>query len=110
MKQRFEREAQTIAGLNHPHICTLFDVGRYGDTDFLVMEYLEVDAVVLPHVIQRADEWMIQAGNSACLALEPLPRIRSGSRMIFKATVRPRRVSTALYTSPMPPAPMHVRT
>ena len=41
MKQRFEREAQTIAGLNHPNICTLFDVGRQGDTDFLVMEYLE---------------------------------------------------------------------
>jgi eukaryotic-like serine/threonine-protein kinase len=41
MKQRFEREAQTIAALNHPHICTLFDVGRQSDTDFLVMEYLE---------------------------------------------------------------------
>jgi serine/threonine protein kinase len=41
MKQRFDREAQTIAGLNHPNICTLFDVGREGETDFLVMEYLE---------------------------------------------------------------------
>ena len=41
MKQRFDREAQTIAGLNHPNICTLYDVGRQGDVDFLVMEYLE---------------------------------------------------------------------
>src|SRR5262249_33456197 len=41
MKQRFDREAQVIAGLNHPHICTLYDVGRQNDTDFLVMEYLE---------------------------------------------------------------------
>lgn len=41
MKQRFEREAQTIAGLNHPNICTLYDVGRQDGTDFLVMEYLE---------------------------------------------------------------------
>src|SRR5213078_426942 len=41
MKQRFEREAQTIAALNHPNICTLHDIGREGDSDFLVMEYLE---------------------------------------------------------------------
>src|ERR1700686_3240862 len=41
MRQRFEREAKTIAGLNHPHICTLYDVGRQDGTDFLVMEYIE---------------------------------------------------------------------
>jgi Tol biopolymer transport system component len=41
MKQRFEREAQTIAALNHAHICTLYDVGKQGGVDFLVMEYLE---------------------------------------------------------------------
>lgn len=40
-RTRFEREAKTIAGLNHPHICVLHDLGRDGDTDFLVMEYLE---------------------------------------------------------------------
>jgi Tol biopolymer transport system component len=41
MKQRFEREAQTIASLNHPNICTLYDVGRQEGSDFLVMEYLD---------------------------------------------------------------------
>jgi Tol biopolymer transport system component len=41
MKQRFEREAQTIAGLNHPNICTLHDVGEQDGTNFLVMEYVE---------------------------------------------------------------------
>jgi Tol biopolymer transport system component len=40
-RHRFEREAQTIAALNHPNICTLYDVGRQGDIEFLVMEYLE---------------------------------------------------------------------
>ena len=40
-KSRFEREAKTISSLNHPHICTLHDVSREGDVDFLVMEYLE---------------------------------------------------------------------
>ena len=38
---RLEREAKAIAALNHPNICTLFDVGREGDTDYLVMELVE---------------------------------------------------------------------
>ncbi len=41
VRARFEREARTISSLNHPHICTLFDVGHEGDTDFLVMELVE---------------------------------------------------------------------
>jgi serine/threonine protein kinase/tetratricopeptide (TPR) repeat protein/TolB-like protein len=41
LQERFLREARTIASLNHPHICTLHDVGHQGNADFLVMEYLE---------------------------------------------------------------------
>src|SRR5580704_9918883 len=40
-KQRFEREARAISSLQHPNICTLFDIGNDGGTDYLVMEYLE---------------------------------------------------------------------
>src|SRR6185295_16356944 len=47
-RARFGREAQAIAALNHPHICTLHDIGYQGGStgpgptvDFLVMEYLE---------------------------------------------------------------------
>ena len=38
---RFEREAKTISSVNHPRICTLFDVGCEGETDYLVMELVE---------------------------------------------------------------------
>ena len=40
-RARFEREARTISQLNHPHICTLFDIGDEDGTHYLVMELLE---------------------------------------------------------------------
>jgi Tol biopolymer transport system component/predicted Ser/Thr protein kinase len=41
LRQRFEREARAVAAMNHPHICTLHDVGSQDGVDYLVMEYLE---------------------------------------------------------------------
>src|SRR2546426_1271320 len=51
LTQRFKREARVIAALNHPHICTLYDVGRDDDMDYLVMEY--VDGQTLAHRLER---------------------------------------------------------
>ncbi len=40
-RQRFEREARAVSSLNHPHICTLYDIGQHDGADYLVLEYLE---------------------------------------------------------------------
>src|SRR4051812_26488115 len=41
LKQRFNREARAISSLQHPNICSLFDVGSHDGSEYLVMEYLE---------------------------------------------------------------------
>jgi hypothetical protein len=40
-RQRLDREARSISSLNHPNICTLYDVGHQDGIDYLVMEFLE---------------------------------------------------------------------
>src|SRR6201984_2104097 len=51
LRERFEREAKTIASLNHPHICVLHNIGQQDGVDYLVMEYLEGET--LAHRLQK---------------------------------------------------------
>jgi Tol biopolymer transport system component/predicted Ser/Thr protein kinase len=44
-RERFDREARAVAALNHPHICTLYDVGHQDGVDFLVMEFVEGESL-----------------------------------------------------------------
>jgi eukaryotic-like serine/threonine-protein kinase len=62
-RRRFETEARAISSLNHPHICTLFDVGSQDGHAYLVMEYLEGEtlddrltrgALPLPEILHYA--------------------------------------------------------
>ncbi len=75
LKQRFEREARTVSSLNHPHICTLHDIGREGSTDFLVMEYLEGET--LAKRLERGPlpaEQLLRAGIEISDALDKAHR------------------------------------
>src|SRR5215468_6910832 len=58
--ERFEREARVIASLNHPNICTLFDVGP----NYLVMEYVEGSAPQGPLPVEIGLNYARQIGDA----------------------------------------------
>src|SRR5262245_24980818 len=63
--ERFEREARAISALNHPHICTLYDVGEHEGGGYLVMELVEGTPLVGPLPLERA----LLHGSQICSAL-----------------------------------------
>jgi eukaryotic-like serine/threonine-protein kinase len=70
-RQRFDREARTISSLNHPHICTLYDVGHQDGVDYLVMEYLEGET--LADRLRRGPlplDQVLRYGSDICEGLE----------------------------------------
>ena len=68
---RFEREARAVAAINHPNICTLFDVGRERPSsagppmDFLVMEFLDGETVA-----QRLERGPVPVAEALPIAVE----------------------------------------
>src|SRR6202166_1334672 len=64
--ERFEREAHAIAALNHPHICSLYDVGP----DFLVMELVDGGPLQVPLPLEQA----LVYASQICDALEAAHR------------------------------------
>src|ERR1022692_1176759 len=65
LRERFEHEARAVSSLNHPHICTLHDIGCQDGVDYVVMEYLEGETLAQqlkkgPLATEQALEYAIQ--------------------------------------------------
>ena len=95
-RQRFEREAKTISQLSHPHICALYDVGREGETEYLVMEYLEGETLS-DRLLKGAlpFEQVLRFGTQIADALDKAHRqgivhrdLKPGNVMITKSGVK----------------------
>jgi Tol biopolymer transport system component len=96
LRQRFEREAKTISQITHPHICALYDVNREGETEYLVMEYLEGES--LADRLARGPlptEQLLRYGMEICDALDKAHRqgivhrdLKPGNVMLTKSGVK----------------------
>jgi serine/threonine protein kinase/Tol biopolymer transport system component len=74
-RARFEREARAASALNHPHICTLHDIGRQDGVDYLVLEY--VDGETLADRLQKGPlplEQALRVGAQLADALDKAHR------------------------------------
>ncbi len=67
-RQRFEREALSSAKLNHPGIMTIYDVGKDGDADYIVVEL--VHGQPLYEFVPSSPEKVAYLGHEICLALD----------------------------------------
>ncbi len=88
-RDRFEREAKTIAALTHPHICTLHDVGVTGnDHPFLVMELLQGETLQLRLARGPLDaSLVVDLGIALAAGLEAAHRVRIVHRDIKPANI-----------------------
>jgi len=74
-RQRFDREARTLSSVNHPNICTLYDVGDENGSGYLVMEFLQGET--LADRLRRGPlpiEQVMRYGMEICDGLEKAHR------------------------------------
>ena len=72
-RERFEREAQAVAALNHPNIITIYEIGEFEDQNYIAMEYVEGKTLAQiinagPLTFALATEIAIAIGDALSLA------------------------------------------
>ena len=113
-QERFKREAKAVSSLNHPHICTLHDVGEDHGTHFLVMEYLAGETLT-----QRLQKGRLPLNQSLQFAIEIADALekahrqgvvhrdlKPGNIMITKSGVKLLDFGLAKLTDPAVPSSM----
>jgi eukaryotic-like serine/threonine-protein kinase len=70
LRERFEREARAVSSLQHPHICALFDVGRDGDHEYLVLEYLEGETLAERLNAARPEGRALRTSDALAIAIQ----------------------------------------
>src|SRR5262245_66176430 len=75
VRQRFEREARMISQLSHPHICALYDVGREGEANYLVMEFLEGETLS-----ERLAKGALPVEQTLCYGIEIADALQAAHR------------------------------
>ena len=65
LQERFDREARAISQLNHPNICTLYDVGHHDGLSYLVLEYLDGDTLA-----HRLEKGAMPVEQAVAIAIE----------------------------------------
>lgn len=109
-RQRFQREAQVLSSLSHPHICTIYDIGEEHGTPFIAMEYLEGETLAArlkrgPLSTVQAVQYGIQIADAldkahrACIIHRDL---KPGNIMLSKSGLKLLDFGLARITHPQP--------
>src|SRR5512145_1140061 len=64
LRERFEREARVVAALQHPHICTLIDIGDHAGVEYIVMELLDGKPLTCPQPLDKLIEYGVQIADA----------------------------------------------
>jgi len=73
---RFQREAKAISSLNHPAICTLYDVGHQDNIDYIIMEYLEGETLA-----EKLEQGPLEIPKALDIAVRIADALDSAHRM-----------------------------